>query len=153
MFQRFLCFNSKTQNNYQSPSVWAFMQDLTSWSLMIMRTVRNHPRTTREDLVSDLKATGTIVTKKTIDNILRREGLKSCNVPLLKKAHVQARLKFAIDLEENWVKVLLSDESKIHLFGINSTRRVWRRSNAAYDPNNTIHTIQSCIGFKINRLL
>ncbi len=29
--------------------------------LMIMRTVRNQPRTTREDLVNDLKAAGTIV--------------------------------------------------------------------------------------------
>ncbi len=60
---------------------------------MIMRTVRNQPRTTREDLVNDLKAAGTIVTKKTIGNTLRREGLKSCSarkVPLLKKAHVQA---------------------------------------------------------------
>ncbi len=59
---------------------------------MIMRTVRNQPRTTREDLVNDLKATGTIFTKKTIGNTLRREGLKSCStrkVPLLKKAHVQ----------------------------------------------------------------
>ncbi len=59
---------------------------------MIMRTVRNQPRTTQEDLVNDLKAAGTIVTKKTIDNTLRREGLKSCSahkVPLLKKAHVQ----------------------------------------------------------------
>ncbi len=68
---------------------------------------------------------------------LRHEGLKSCSackVPLLKKAHVQARLKFANDSEENWVKVLWSDETKIQLFGINSTRRVWRRSNAAYDP-------------------
>ncbi len=74
-----------------------------------MRTVRNQPRTTREDLVNDLKAAGTIVTKKTIDNTLRREGLKSCSackVPLLKKAHVQARLyMFANDSEENWVKV------------------------------------------------
>ncbi len=60
---------------------------------MIMRTVRNQPRTTRQDLVNDLKTAGTIVTKKTVGNTLHREGLKSCsarNVPLLKKAHVQA---------------------------------------------------------------
>ncbi len=70
---------------------------------------------------------------------------KSCSarkVPLLKKTHVQARLKFANDSEENWVKVLWSDETKIQLFGINSTRRVWRRRNAAYDPNNTIPTVK-----------
>ncbi len=112
---------------------------------MIMRTVRNQPRTTREDLVNDLKAAGTIVTMKTIGNTLRREGLKSCSArkaSLLKKAHVQARLKFANDSEENWVKVLWSDETKIQLFGINSTSRVWRRRNAAYDPKITIPTIK-----------
>ncbi len=82
---------------------------------LIMRTVRNQPRTTREDLVNDLKAAGTIVTKKTPGNTLRREELKSCSthkVPLLKKAHVQARLKSANehlnDSEENRVKVLWS---------------------------------------------
>ncbi len=112
---------------------------------MIMRTVRNQSRTTREDLVNDLKASGIIVTKNTIGNTLRREGLKSCSarkVPLLKKAHVQAHLKFANDTEENWLKVLWSDEIKIELFGINSTRRVWRRRNAAYDPKNTIPTVK-----------
>ncbi len=105
---------------------------------MIMRTVRNQPRTTREDLVNDLKAAGTIVTKKTIGNTLRRERLKSCStrkVPRLKKAHVQARLKFANDSEENWVKVLWSDETKIQLFGINSTRCVWRKRNAEHHPH------------------
>ncbi len=95
---------------------------------MIVRTVMNQPRTTREDRVNDLKAAGTIVTKKTIGNTLRREGLKSCStrkVPLLKKAHV-------------W-------SLKIQLFGINSTQRVWRRRNTAKDPNvdqMTIPTIK-----------
>ncbi len=83
--------------------------------------------------------------KKTIGNTLRREGLKSCcarKVPLLKKAHVQARPMFSSDLEENWANVLRSDETKIQLFGINSTRRVWRRRNAGYDPKNTIPTVK-----------
>ncbi len=90
---------------------------------MIMRTVRNQPRTTREDLVNDNKAAGTIVTKKTIGNTLRREGLKSCSarkVPLLKKAHEQARLKFANDSEQNWVKVLWSSSlasTQLAVFG------------------------------------
>uniref|UniRef100_A0A4W5NQQ0 Protein phosphatase, Mg2+/Mn2+ dependent, 1J n=1 Tax=Hucho hucho TaxID=62062 RepID=A0A4W5NQQ0_9TELE len=30
----------------------------------------------------------------------------------------------------------------MELFGINSTRRVWRRRNAAYDPKNTIPTVK-----------
>ncbi len=112
---------------------------------LIIKTVRNQSRTACDDLVNDLKAAGTIVTKKTIGNTLCREGLKSCSahkVSLLKKAHVKARLKFANDSEEIWVKVLWSDETKIEVFGINSTRRVWRRRNAAYDPKNTIPTIK-----------
>ncbi len=44
---------------------------------MILRTVRNQPRTAREDLVNDLKADENIVTKRTIGNTLRREGLIS----------------------------------------------------------------------------
>ena len=77
------------------------------------------------------------VTKRTISNTLHREGLKSCCVckgPLLKKAHVQAHLKFAKehldDPEEAWEKVMRSDETKIELFGINLTRLVWRKRNA-----------------------
>ncbi len=55
---------------------------------MIMKTVRNHPRTTREDLVNDLKAAGTKVTKNTIDNTLRRKELKSCSARKEPRKHM-----------------------------------------------------------------
>ena len=116
---------------------------------MIMRKVRDQPSTTQEELVNNLKAVGTTVTKRTISNTLHREGLKSCcarKVPLLKKAHVEARLKFAKehldDPEEAWEKVMWSDETKLKLFGINSTHRVWRKRNAEYNPKNTIPTVK-----------
>ena len=41
-----------------------------SGASMIMRKVRDQPRTTRQDLVNDLKRAGTTVTKKTISNTL-----------------------------------------------------------------------------------
>ncbi|KAI4880001.1 hypothetical protein NFI96_029183 [Prochilodus magdalenae] len=46
------------------------------------------------------------------------------------------------DSESDWEKVLWSDETKIELFGINSTRRVWRKRNADYDPKNTVPTVK-----------
>ena len=46
------------------------------------------------------------------------------------------------DPEEAWEKVMWSDETKIELFGINSTCRVWRKRNAVYNPKNTIPTVK-----------
>uniref|UniRef100_A0A8C7SUX3 Transposase Tc1-like domain-containing protein n=1 Tax=Oncorhynchus mykiss TaxID=8022 RepID=A0A8C7SUX3_ONCMY len=116
---------------------------------MIIRKVRDQPRTTRQDLVNDLKRAGTTVSKKTISNTLRRHGFKSCSaskVPLLKPAHVQACLKFANDHlddpEEEWEKVIWSDKTKIELFGLNSTRHVWRKKKDEYNPKNTIPTMK-----------
>ncbi|KAK3521087.1 hypothetical protein QTP86_013380 [Hemibagrus guttatus] len=116
---------------------------------MITRTVSKNPRTTRGDLVNDLQRAGTKVTKATISNTLRRQGLKSCSarrVPLLKPVHVWAHLKFARehldDPEEDWENVIWSDETKIELFGKNSTCRVWRRKSAELHPKNTIPTLK-----------
>ncbi|KAK3538015.1 hypothetical protein QTP70_027365 [Hemibagrus guttatus] len=116
---------------------------------MITRTVSKNPRTTQGDLVNDLQRAGTKVTKATISNTLCRQGLKSCSarrVPVLKPVDVRARLKFARehldDPEEDWENVIWSDETKIELFGKNSTCRVWRRKNAELHPKNTIPTVK-----------
>ncbi|KAK3513333.1 hypothetical protein QTP70_012378 [Hemibagrus guttatus] len=116
---------------------------------MITRMVSKNPRTTRGDLVNDLQRAGTKVTKATISNTLRRQGLKSCSarrVPLLKPVHVRARLESARehlnDPEEDWENVIWSDETKIELFGKHSTCRVWRRKNAELHPKNTIPTVK-----------
>ncbi|CDQ61346.1 unnamed protein product [Oncorhynchus mykiss] len=77
---------------------------------MITRTVSKNPRTTRGDLVNDLQRAGTKVTKPTIRNTLRRQGLKSCSAR-------RVRLKFPRehldDPEEDWENVIWSDETKI----------------------------------------
>ncbi len=114
------------------------------WVTMIMWTVRNQPRTTRKDLINDLRAAGTIVTKKTIRNTLRRVELKSCSahkVPLLKKAHVRPSEVCQWFREELGESVVVRWDQN-QLFDINSTHRVWKRRNAAYDPKNTIPTIK-----------
>ncbi|XP_069810641.1 HHIP-like protein 2 [Dendropsophus ebraccatus] len=46
------------------------------------------------------------------------------------------------DSDSDWKKVLWGDETKIELFGINSTRYIWRKKNAAYDPKNTVPTVK-----------
>ncbi|KAK3550827.1 hypothetical protein QTP70_005743 [Hemibagrus guttatus] len=88
---------------------------------MITRTVSKNPRTTRGDLVNDLQRAGSKVTKATISNTLRRQGLKSCSarrVPLLKPVHVRARLKFARehldDPEEDWENVIWLGKESIN---------------------------------------
>ncbi len=35
-----------------------------------------------------------------------------------------------------------SDETKIYIFGINSTHHVWRRKKDEYNPKNTIPTLK-----------
>lgn len=58
-----------------------------------MRKVADQPKMTREELVIKLKAVRTTVTKNTADSTL--QCIEILQVPLLKSAHVQARLKFA----------------------------------------------------------
>ncbi|GAA6065137.1 uncharacterized protein LOC117533128, partial, partial [Tachysurus ichikawai] len=61
---------------------------------------------------------------------------------ILRKAHLQFANDHLDDPEESWEKVMWSDETKIELFGHNSTKRVWRKKNDEYHPKNTIPTVK-----------
>ncbi len=72
-----------------------------------------------------------IVPKKTISNALNRRGLyasSSRKALLLKKKHVEARLKFAAQHLDKpvkyWENILWSDETKIVVFGCHNTHHV-----------------------------
>ena len=90
------------------------------------------------------------VTKRTISNETLRSGLKSRRLkktPLLLKQHRDAaRLKSVRQHKEKkyslWERVLLTDESKIKLFGHNYRNHVWRKDGKAYSPMNIVTTVK-----------
>ncbi len=112
----------ETQNICQSPSVWGSMQDLSSWSFNDHENGEESAQNYSGGSYQQSQGSCDHSHQKNLMVTLLREGLKSCSVrklPLLKKAHVQARLKFAKDSEGNWVKVLRSDETKFeHALGV-----------------------------------
>lgn len=115
----------------------------------LVRDVSKGPRTTAKTLANDLATSGIIVSKKTITRALHRNQLRGCRprkTPLLKKRHLQARVKYAQDnLEKDysyWKRVLWSDETKLELFGHRDTAYVWRKKGEAFNPKNTVPTVK-----------
>ena len=115
----------------------------------IVRKAKKNPFVTRRELQEDLRQAGIEVSKDTISRSLHRQGLNCRSprkTPLLKRKHVNARLKF-VDVYQNkpsefWEKVLWSDETKIELFGGNISTHVWRKTGDAHKPSNTIPTVK-----------
>ncbi len=116
---------------------------------MIMRKVKESVQNYTEELVNDLKAAGPTshqANHRYYTTPLWTEILQHPQDHPAQEGNVlQAHLKFANehlnDSEKAWENVLWSDETKIELFGINSTRRVWRKRNDDYPPKNTIPTV------------
>ena len=84
-----------------------------------------------------------------VPNALKNCGLRgrvACRKPLLRKANIQKRLRFAKEhvnwTLEDWKKVLFTDESKFDLFGTNRRIYVRRRKNERYLNTCLSHTVK-----------
>ena len=108
-----------------------------------------NPFITRSEIKTDLKSARINVSKDTISRALYRRGFHSRStrkVPLLKTKHVKYRLKFVKTYEKKgmmfWEKVIWSDETKVELFGRNTTTSVWQKNGTASKKHNTIPTVK-----------
>ena len=115
----------------------------------LRREAMKSPFVTRKELKDHLKDIETSISVFTVARALTCAGLQSRRprkVPYLKKKHLEARLQFAkLNLnrpQQFWGNVLWSDETKIELFGHNTSTRVWRRTGEALKPGNTIPTLK-----------
>ncbi len=109
---------------------------------MILRTVRNQPRTTREDLVNQLKTAGTIVTKKTnVTHYIVKDWnpVAPARSPCSRK-HMYSPSEECQRFRELGESVVVRWDQNL-----NSTRPVWRKT-AAYDPENTIPAVKHGAG-------
>ena len=109
----------------------------------LIREATKRPMATLQELQAFMAKTGQSVHVTTISQALHKSGLYgrvARRKPLLKKAHLESRLKYAKkhsgDSVAMWQKVLWSDETKMELFSLNANR------NTAHHPKNTIPTVK-----------
>jgi hypothetical protein len=113
----------------------------------VVKYSKKHPFASAKVIQTEL---GLVVSVRTLSRVLKDNNLKACQprkVPLLRKIHVEKRLKFAKSHLswplEKWRNVLWTDESKIVLYGGTGSRQFVRRPpNSAYSPKYTVKTVK-----------
>ncbi len=71
-------------------------------------------------------------------------------MPLKSRKHLSVHLKFAqVHIDDycaQWDEVLWPDETKIQLFGHNTTKTIWYKKRVAFKPRNTVPTVKHSSG-------
>lgn len=115
---------------------------------MVMQTLRDRFQPATETTRQLYDVHTVVVTPETVRNRLREANLtarRPCNVPQLQRHHRIARLQFASEhidwTEQDWTKVLFTDETRISLRGADGRVRVYRRPNERHSRFNVVERV------------
>jgi transposase len=116
----------------------------------IVRLVTSGQAETAVQLQRELRdTTGLEVTAKTVRNALREEGLKAIvkkKKPLLKPRHIRQRYEFALKhqywTEEDWSRVIFSDETKVNRLGSDGRKWVWKKPGSMLTGQHVQGTVK-----------
>lgn len=116
----------------------------------VIKKVKTEPFTSCPKLKEDLKESfGKEVCSRTVQNYIRRAGLKACTPrrkPLISKRNRKKRLEFATEhVGKNaafWNRVLWTDETKVNFFGSDGRIKVWRKPLDALNVKNVVPTVK-----------
>jgi transposase len=116
---------------------------------LIVRKITSGEVDTAAQMQRDLQKASTVVSAQTIRNALHEQNLQGnarVKKPLLKPAHIKARLEFARKYQdwtvEDWKRVIWSDETKINRFGSDGRRWAWRKRGSKLQPQHVAPTVK-----------
>ncbi len=116
---------------------------------LLMRRVEENRHASSLQLSKEVESqTGVTISHDTIRCTLQRNGMHGRHPrkkPLLKPRHKKAHLEFArahADKAEDWDSILWSDETKIHVFGTDGFKTVWRCKGEEYKEKCMVPTVK-----------
>lgn len=117
---------------------------------LIARKVVSGELQTASDAKNYIKnVDNTSVSSVTVRNYLKEAGLKSFvrpKKPFLSIRHIKQRLKFALKYqhwtEDDWMRVIWSDESKVNRFGSDGTKWGWKKPNSNMKTHHVHQTVK-----------
>lgn len=117
---------------------------------IILSEIDKNPFISSETIKNEIeKGTEKDVTSRTVRNYIRKTSFRSRiprKVPYLSKKNINRRIELANEWSsyenEDWDKIIWSDETKINLFSSDGRKRCYRKANSALELKNCLPTIK-----------